>query len=453
MTTWIGLTLALVSALAVNWAYAKEHDAAVTMPRFSPRRPVRFVTTLLGNRHWRTAFAAETAGWLVYVAALRLAPISLVQAVCASGIAVLAFVSAGGHPSRLARREQVAVVVAFIGLVLLSLSLVGSTQADRPPDPLAITIWIASCAGGALVLALVPFSLARAAALGLAAGLLFADGDISAKLIGYGGAWLAAAVVLIACYALGTSILQGAFQHGAALTAAGLATLATNAVPIAAGFAVFGESLPGGTKSGLQIAAFASIVVSATFLSRAPTQPGGDQAGAPTLRRRGKRSGGASREMVGRADFEPAEWRLVCQAPTYAGLIVSAAQRGGFLWEALSIARAFADVRARQGESLLLDEICAERPLVEHARFRSGRELRAHGLDHIRSAIGLVELKGEPGDVDTFARFLAGIAERVARAYPETEEPVSAAEKEAIAEIRAAAGLEPRRQIRSPRPG
>jgi hypothetical protein len=172
----------------------------------------------------------------------------------------------------------------------------GSHGDDRPPDPLAVTIWIAACAGGALLLALVPFSLARAAALGLAAGLLFADGDISAKLIGYGGAWLAAAVALIACYALGTSILQGAFQHGAALTAAGLATLATNAVPIAAGFAVFGESLLGGTKSGLQIAAFASILVSATFLSRAPTQPGSEQANAlDTLRGRGKRSGGASR--------------------------------------------------------------------------------------------------------------------------------------------------------------
>jgi hypothetical protein len=46
VTTWIGLALALVSALAVNWAYAKEHDAAVTMPHFSPHRPVRFVTTL-----------------------------------------------------------------------------------------------------------------------------------------------------------------------------------------------------------------------------------------------------------------------------------------------------------------------------------------------------------------------------------------------------------------------
>ena len=35
----------------------------------------------------------------MYVAALQLAPLSLVQAVAASGVAVLAFVTARGHPS------------------------------------------------------------------------------------------------------------------------------------------------------------------------------------------------------------------------------------------------------------------------------------------------------------------------------------------------------------------
>jgi len=266
----IGLVLALVSALAVNWAYAKEHDAAAAMPPFSARRPVQFVRTLLGNATWRLAFGVECAGWLVYLAALRLAPLSLVQAVCASGIAVLAFVSVGGHPGRLSRRERLAVVVAFAGLVLLGLSLAGVQPSDRPPDARLAILWLACCAGGALVLAFVRMSIARAAALGLAAGLLFAGGDISAKLVVYGGEWFLAILSLIACYALGTSVLQGSFQHGGALTAAGLATLATNAVPIAAGFVLFGEHLPTGLRGAAQVAAFASIVVSAVLLSKPP---------------------------------------------------------------------------------------------------------------------------------------------------------------------------------------
>ena len=266
----LGLTLAFVSAIAVNWAYAREHDAAAAMPRFSPRQPLRFVSLLLGNRAWLIAFATETAGWLVYVAALRLAPISLVQAICASGIGMLAFASAHGHPSRLARHEQLAVLIAFAGLLLLALSLVDTRQADHTPRWTTAALWLGASVATALTLAKTDLGLARGPALGLAAGLLFAGGDISAKLVVYGGIWLVAVSVLIVCYALGTSILQGAFQHGDAVTGAGLATLTTNAVPIAAGFIVFGEQLPHGVKGALQLAAFASLVFSAAVLARTP---------------------------------------------------------------------------------------------------------------------------------------------------------------------------------------
>jgi drug/metabolite transporter (DMT)-like permease len=208
----------------------------------------------------------ETAGWLVYVASLRLAPIALVQAVSASGIAVLAFVGAHGKPASLSRREQLAVLAALAGLVLLGLSLVGSPPSDRKPHVLAVVVWLAACAGAALFLILARTRFVRAFSLGLATGLLFACGDICAKLVGYGDLWLIALTALIACYATGTSVLQSAFQHGKALTAAGTATMVTNAIPIAAGFVLFHEQLPHGARAGLQIAAFAMLVVSATAL-------------------------------------------------------------------------------------------------------------------------------------------------------------------------------------------
>jgi drug/metabolite transporter (DMT)-like permease len=263
---WIGLTVAFTSALVTNTAYSLEHDAAAALPPLSPRRPFRSAKLLLGDRRWLIAFAAETTGWLMYVAALRLAPLALVQAVAASGVAVLAFATARGHPSRLARREQGAVVLAMAGLVLLALSLVGTAESDQHPPVLGIIIWLAACGAGAALLIAVPTRFARAASLGLAAGLLFADGDISAKLVGYGGWWLVALVTLIVAYAVGTSLLQWAYQRGDALTAAGMATMATNAVPIAAGFVLFGETLPRGMRAVLQVAAFACLVASAVAL-------------------------------------------------------------------------------------------------------------------------------------------------------------------------------------------
>lgn len=268
MEVTIGLILALVSAVAVNWAYSHEHDAAAAMPPFSPREPMRFVGLLLSDRRWGRAFAVETAGWLVYVAALRLAPLSLVQAICASGIAVLALVSVHGRWQRLAIHEQLAVAIAFAGLVLLSISIVDLHQADHPPHPAAVALWLGSLLFVAVGLGLRRAGLAAGPALGLAAGLFFAGGDISAKVVIYAGPWLAALLTLIVFYGLGTSVLQGSFQHANALTGAGLATLATNAVPIAAGFVVFGEQLPDGTKGFLQLIAFGLLVFSGALLAR-----------------------------------------------------------------------------------------------------------------------------------------------------------------------------------------
>ena len=243
------------------------------LPPLSFRQLRRSLGLLLGSRRWVMGFATETAGWLVYVTALALAPLSLVQAVSASGIAVLAFLSVRGDLSLLSRQEQLAVGLALIGLVLLAISLVGINPTSDAPHGVGVVIWLAAAGAAAIALVAVPTRLARAAALGLAAGLLFADGDISAKLVSLGGIWFLAVIPLIVCYAAGTGVLQTGFQHGSALTAAGIATLVTNAVPIAAGFVLFSEALPSGAQGVIQVAAFAAIVASAGFLGRSAARP------------------------------------------------------------------------------------------------------------------------------------------------------------------------------------
>jgi drug/metabolite transporter (DMT)-like permease len=263
-----GLALALAAAVAINWSYVRQHDAVASLPHLSLARPREFAAHLLGSRAWLATFGAQGLGWACYLAALRLAPISLVQGIGASGIAVIAFVSTRGHPGRLSRAEQVAVVAGFLGLLLLALSLTGNAQSDEAPAPAAVSVWLAATIAGGLFLALPGRRIARAASLGLASGLLLAGGDICSKLVVLGHAWIAAAVPLLAAYAVGTAFLQAAFQHGQALTAAGLSTLATNAVPIAAGFSLFGEQLPGAWQSILQVIGFGVLIGSAILLAR-----------------------------------------------------------------------------------------------------------------------------------------------------------------------------------------
>ena len=67
--------------------------------------------------------------------------------------------------------------------------------------------------------------------------------------------------------------------------------------------------------------------------------------------------------------------------------------------------------------------------------------MRKHGLEHIRAAVKLVALKGTRADLDAYASLLVAIAERVAQVYPDTGKRVTPAERIAVAEVRAAAGL------------
>jgi hypothetical protein len=82
-----------------------------------------------------------------------------------------------------------------------------------------------------------------------------------------GAADVAFLACLIVFYSVGTAVLQAGFQRGGALTIAGLATLLTNALPIAAGMLVFHEPFPSGWVGAVRIIAFAAVIGGAFLLS------------------------------------------------------------------------------------------------------------------------------------------------------------------------------------------
>jgi hypothetical protein len=145
--------------------------------------------------------------------------------------------------------------------------------------------------------------------------------------------------------------------------------------------------------------------------------------------------------MTGKTDFSDEEWETILEGPTSAGLIVSAAQRGGTFREAFAMAKSFAEARQQHGESELLDEIVAHKPKVDRARADSPEKLKEHGLQNIREAVALLAGKATPQEVDEYRRFVVSLAERVAAAKGEGgDEPVSETEQAAIEEIRQALG-------------
>ncbi len=267
--TVIALVLALAATTLTNVAYLREHDAAAALPALSLRRPLHSVQALLTDRSWLIGFAHESGGFTLYVAALALAPLTLVQSVSAGGIGILAFVSARMRRRRLGRHELAGVLVSMLGLLALAVSLAGGSGEGSGGSTSEILLWLVATAGAAAVaLALGRRFGSLAVAEGIAGGLFFSIGDISVKVATQGGARTAFAIGVIAGYSLGTVFLQFGYQKGGALTVAGLATLLTNALPIAAGTVVLGEPVPSGAYGATRIVAFAAVTLGAILLAR-----------------------------------------------------------------------------------------------------------------------------------------------------------------------------------------
>jgi drug/metabolite transporter (DMT)-like permease len=282
----LALVLTIISTCALDYGYLLQHKAASSLPPLSLRRPIASVRSLLVERRWLLGFGVQGAGFVLYVVALALAPLSIVQATAAGGIGILAIMVSRITKVPLTRLERIGAAVSVAGLALLGISLF-STHAEGSGATLAwVGVWLGASAGGAvLCITLLARAIGRAPAWGIASGILFAAGDVATKMAVSGGLQNNAFLVcLIVFYGAGTAVLQAAFQRGGALTTAGLSTLFTNALPIAAGMVLFNEPFPDGWLGAVRVAAFAAVVAGAVLLAtRKDAEPLASDEGLPGL--------------------------------------------------------------------------------------------------------------------------------------------------------------------------
>ena len=268
-TVILGLILALSTAVAFNWSWVAQHAITSRLPRLTVRHPRRSLSTLFGHRRWLFAFCVGIAGWVFYVVAVKLAPLSLVQAVSAGGLALLGVFAQRASGERLPRREWFGVAMAVVGLLFLSVSLAGGTAHSAHGSRVAVVAWMAvSLLGAGLAIGPLAPLLAPGAGFGLAAGLMYAAADVGTKAAVGGGESLLFVPPICAFHALAFTLIMLAFQRGRALATAGLSSFCTNALPIAGGILIFDEGVPHGVLGALRVLAFATVVVGAAAVAR-----------------------------------------------------------------------------------------------------------------------------------------------------------------------------------------
>jgi hypothetical protein len=258
LTIQLGILLAVCCAIVTNLAFFLKQRGAASAPRVLARHPLRSGRGLFRVRWFAIGMLVAAFAWLLHVAAMALAPLSLVQVVLAGGIVLIGVMADRVFGFPVGRRQWFGLALTATGLVAFALTVPTVRGAHANFSPAAmIAVEAALCGVGALLIvgprAGAPLE-HHGTMLGAASGILFGVSDISIKaLTGIVGAhgvfgllspWLVLTLLasVVAFFASAKS-----FQEGEAVPVIAITSAAANVSAIAGGILVFGDPMPGGT--------------------------------------------------------------------------------------------------------------------------------------------------------------------------------------------------------------
>ena len=277
MNIEIGILLALVCALTTNLGFLLKHRGACAAPDVDLRHPLKSGADLFRSKWFAIGMAVALGAWLFHVAALALAPLSLVQAVISGGLVFLTVLADRFFGCTVGTRQWAGVGLTALGLTMLAVTL---PHGSDPNSGYSVPGMIAFEAGLLVVGALLVLSPRFGAPhkhhgvlLGAAAGILFGVSDVAIKaltgsvgsegLMGLASPWLLTCILgsIIAFYASAKGL-----QQGEAVPVITITSAAANVSAITGGFVVFGDPMPADALGiVVQCLAFVLVIVAATL--------------------------------------------------------------------------------------------------------------------------------------------------------------------------------------------
>jgi drug/metabolite transporter (DMT)-like permease len=282
-----GILLALACAVVANLAFFLKYRGANAVAQVSPRHPLRSARQLFGSKWFTLGMILATVSWGLHVAALAIAPMSVVQVALAAGVVLIAVMADRIFGFKVGPRQWIGLCLTAAALVTLGLTLPAMHGSHSRFSAAAMIAFEAGLFGLGGLLIMGPRVGGRAehhgVMLAAAAGVLFGVSDTAIKaltgIVGVhgplallGSPWLAVAIAasVLAFYASARGL-----QDGEAIPVIAVTGTTANIAGIASGIIVFGDPMPG---SALGIAmeglAFVLVIVAAALMP-APVRSAG----------------------------------------------------------------------------------------------------------------------------------------------------------------------------------
>jgi drug/metabolite transporter (DMT)-like permease len=283
----LGILLALACAFVANLGFFYKYRGANDVPKVQVMHPWRSVRALYSSKWFTLGMITATASWALHVAALSMAPMSVIQVSLAAGVVFIAVMADRLFGFQVGRRQWLGLFLTAAGLVLLGVTLPAMHGAHSHFSDVAMISFEATLFGLGGLLIMGPRIGGRiehhGIMLGAASGILFGVSDTAIKaLTGITGAhgfmglllspWLAVAILasIVAFFASARGL-----QEGEAVPVIAVTGTAANIAGIAGGIVVFGDPVAGSTAGVLlQALAFVLVIVAAALMP-APVRAAG----------------------------------------------------------------------------------------------------------------------------------------------------------------------------------
>ncbi|MDP2711063.1 MAG: hypothetical protein Q8O56_07575 [Solirubrobacteraceae bacterium] len=293
MSLYLGILIALFCAAASNLAFLYKHRGCATACTVDIRHPLRTAVSLWSQRWFAIGMGVGLVAWLLHVAAIWLAPLSVVQVVLSGGLVLLAVMADRLFGFSIGPRQRWGLGMTCVGLVLLAVTLPKTQGAHSSFSLTAMIVFQAGLFGlGALFIMgkrLGGRAEHHGVMLAAAAGILFGVCNLGVKaltgIVGDHGVigvilspwmWVALLGSATAFYASARSL-----QDGDAVPVIAITGTAANIATIAGGIIVFGDPMPNDAL-GIALQAFAFVlVIVASALTPAPLRAARAAAGGP----------------------------------------------------------------------------------------------------------------------------------------------------------------------------
>jgi hypothetical protein len=273
----VGLGVALLCALATNVAFLCRHRGACSVPEVEWKKPWQTSKALWSARWFAIGMGVALVGWLLHVAALAMAPLTLVQVAISAGLVFLAVAAERYFGISMGRKQWAAVALMAGGLALVTATAPAPKGAHSSYSVPGMVVFEGVIIAVAAVCMAVPHVAHRtryAIVLGSAAGALFAASDAALKAItkhvGDDGALGVLTPWLIPCLlasVMGFFASARSLQDEDAVAVISLTTVGSTVASLIGGIVVFRDPMASHPAIlALQLAGFVCVCVAAAMI-------------------------------------------------------------------------------------------------------------------------------------------------------------------------------------------